>query len=535
MVQQAFAVRGVVEGFYGAPWTHDARLELIEFAGAHGMNAYLYAPKDEPRHRAQWREPYDREEMARFEELARVASANGVRFAFSVSPGLDVEYESPRDRAVLVDKLAALLDAGVTWFWLLLDDIPLQPGLAPRQAALAAFLLDALRSRDDHATLGICPTEYVGTLPSPYLTRLAAELPPDVDVMWTGPTVCSPVITAADARARAAALGGRPPVLWDNFPVNDGTMDQSLHLGPYEGRDPALAGVLAGVLCNPMTQARASKVALASAAAYLRDPQRYRPDTAWADAVAAAAGEHAEALAVLARACADSALRDPARTPPARLVDELAAAVDGPGWTAAARELAAELRAARSLGSAFPPDAPGLAGEVAPWAAAARLEAEAGLAALRVVQQCRPVARVAADGACARAAGPDAERALHAVLSMCFSWSGARTNKRVVYGPRFAVYPAVVQLADGRVGVDVALTVREDANAVDRLCRLALAVYDEWSREPDDRVSVLVDGEPRPVGDDGSFDDSGTMALVRWGRYATRVDGPLPTYEPRLS
>ncbi|GIU89247.1 MAG: hypothetical protein KatS3mg010_0346 [Acidimicrobiia bacterium] len=93
----------------------------------------------------------------------------------------------------------------------------------------------------------------------------------------------------------------------------------------------------------------------------------------------------------------------------------------------------------------------------------------------------------------------------------------------------------MVQLADGRVGVDVALTVREDANAVDRLCRLALAVYDEWSREPVDRVSVLVDGEARPVGDDGSFDGSGTMALVQWGRYATRVDGPPPMYEPRLS
>ena len=41
----------------------------------------------------------------------------------------------------------------------------------------------------------------VGTRPSGYLTDLTKGLPDDVDLMWTGPTVCSPRITAADARA----------------------------------------------------------------------------------------------------------------------------------------------------------------------------------------------------------------------------------------------------------------------------------------------------------------------------------------------
>ena len=79
--------------------------------------------------------------------------------------------------------------------------------------------------------------------PTPYLEALAGALPLAVDVMWTGPTVCSPTVRAADARAWATALAGRRPILWDNYPVNDGTMARSLHLGPYRGREPRQHGL----------------------------------------------------------------------------------------------------------------------------------------------------------------------------------------------------------------------------------------------------------------------------------------------------
>lgn len=51
--------RGVVEGFYGTPWSHKVRLSLIDFYGKFKMNIYLYAPKDDPYHRVpHWRDPY---------------------------------------------------------------------------------------------------------------------------------------------------------------------------------------------------------------------------------------------------------------------------------------------------------------------------------------------------------------------------------------------------------------------------------------------------------------------------------------------
>ncbi|HEY4397239.1 MAG TPA: beta-N-acetylglucosaminidase domain-containing protein, partial [Acidimicrobiia bacterium] len=44
-------LRGVIEGFYGRPWSLTDRLEMIEFLAERGMNAYVYAPKSDPKHR----------------------------------------------------------------------------------------------------------------------------------------------------------------------------------------------------------------------------------------------------------------------------------------------------------------------------------------------------------------------------------------------------------------------------------------------------------------------------------------------------
>jgi hyaluronoglucosaminidase len=455
-------LRGVIEGFYGAPWSADARHALFDRLGPAGMNAYVYAPKDEPKHRAAWRGPYDGPELAAFRALAGAGAAVGIRVGFAISPGLDVDYRAPADRAALHAKLAPLADAGIDWFVLALDDIPLRPGLASEQADLVQALVDDLGG----ARLTLCPTEYVGTRPTEYLATLAAELPPAVQVMWTGPTVCSPTIRAADADAWAAALGDRRPVLWDNFPVNDATMTSSLHLGPYEGREPALTDRVDGVLLNPMTQAHASAVALLTAAEFLADPVGYDPDAAWGRAVAAVGGEHATAFAPLARACSTSPLRPPARLPLRRDVDGLGTATpDDPTGRRAA--LAAELLAAKHAGRDWPPGDP-LGDEVRPWLDALAVEARAGLAALRLVDEVRGEA-------------PDAERLMHLGFRLLFEWSAARTTDRVVYGPRFAIYAAVVQLADGRPGLDVDATLVEDGSAIDRLCRWALGEYRAWT------------------------------------------------------
>lgn len=483
---------------------------MISFVAQRGMNAYLYAPKDDAKHRRRWREPYDDAESSDFVDLSRHCEALGVRFGFAISPGLDIDYASPADRDALLAKLRPLVDAGVRWFVLALDDIPLAAGLAARQAALTTWLHDELRALRADTTLAICPTEYSGTRPSPYLAELGAATPLDVDVMWTGPTVCSPAITAPQADMWAAALGGRPPLIWDNFPVNDGPMAPALHLGPYRGRDPDLAGATVGVLCNPMPQAIASQIGLATAAEFLSDPYGYDTSSAWERAIGDVGGPHAAPLRALARACASSPVNPPSEMPIARLVSAVEAATD-PGTRATALdELASDLSTARSLTTSMSATAMSsdagtsaddavsrtcshaerageerdssrraaaeLAEEVAPWAEAAEREARVGLCAVDLL---RRVAEAVGSAPVAVA-----EPLLRSAFLLIVLWGDARSRSdRIVYGPRFSIHPAVVPLIHGASALDVGLAVTEDASSIDRLCRCALAAYQRWSAE----------------------------------------------------
>jgi hyaluronoglucosaminidase len=435
-VPHSVPLRGVIEGFYGPPWSPDARLDVIEFAAGRGMNAYVYAPKDDAKHRAQWREPYDAAGAAHFHDLAGLCAKVGVRLGWAISPGLDIDYASTADRAALLGKLVPMLEHGVEWIVLALDDIPTQPRLATGQAALAGWLLEVLREHRADATLTLVPTEYVGTRPTPYLATLAAELPAAAQLMWTGPTVCSPTITEADARAWAVAVGGRPPIVWDNFPVNDGPMDRGIHLGPYEGREPGLTDAVAGILLNPMIQAHGSKIALATAVDFLTDPAAYDATGSWERAVAEVGGRRAPALASIAAACADSALRAPEKLEAHHLVTAVSDEFDGPGWMAPLAELKAVLDATRAAAAAWADDpVDPLATELAPWLAQAAIEAQAGLAALRLLQQVRPVASVG-PGRVGLAAAPDAELAMMHAFGAAVAWTAARGGDRRVFGPR---------------------------------------------------------------------------------------------------
>jgi hypothetical protein len=266
-------------------------------------------------------------------------------------------------------------------------------------------------------------------------------------------------------------------------------MERELHLGPYRGRDAALTDVVDGVLCNPMLQPRASLVALATAADFLADPHHYDADDAWDRAISDVGGAQAPLLRAVARACCDGPLARPELLPAAVATDELEPVVDTPAWADAATRLRDELTELRRAATSWPGADP-LRAELEPWLEQAVRECDAGLAALRLVQQTHSINAIDTPGGEASPVTLDPESAMLHAFALLFAWSAARDARpRVVLGPRFVIHPAVVQRPDGAPALDVGLALREDASVVDRLARLALDRYQRAMTGPRDSTA----------------------------------------------
>jgi hypothetical protein len=291
----AYGTRGIIEGFYGRPWSHRERLDLLAFCGRHKLNTFVYAPKDDPYHRDGWRDPYPRTELGRLAELVEEARRRHVDFAWAVAPGLSIRHGDEADLRALCTKAEQLWEIGVRHFQLLWDDI--EDASAEAQAEVsnrfAAWLPESA------APLVVCPVEYHGTASTPYRDAFARTLDPAIVVYWTGPEVVPPAITRQQAGAAREAFAGHELLLWDNYPVNDFEPSR-LFLGPLVGRAPGLP--VRGAVANGMIQAAPSKLGFATAADWMWNPEAYEPERSLEAAVRALGGEAADALAVFAAA-----------------------------------------------------------------------------------------------------------------------------------------------------------------------------------------------------------------------------------------
>lgn len=371
-------VLGVLEGFYGRPWSWRARHELVAFAAPLGFDMYVYAPKDDPLHRVQWRDRHLPEELRQFERLAAACRAASIEFVFGVHPiGL---RDEAADLAQLMGKAQALQATGVSSFCLLFDDLPEGAGQTPgersasgrRHARIANEMAEHLAA-GRFERLIVAPTEYHGLRrPSPYLHALGSQLDPSVDVFWTGPQVCSTRITVEQVELLANSVG-RIPLVWDNYPVNDQDMRFDPHIRPLRGREPALRSLVRGVVANLGLQPRASRIALHTLAAWWRDPDAYDPEAAWEEALLAVGGTPAEAAAL--RTLGELAVRSAIEPQPNRVavLDRFVAAIAGDPSAGQTARAVAELRASTAAWRAAAQQLLGRDGdpqlrvELAPW------------------------------------------------------------------------------------------------------------------------------------------------------------------------
>lgn len=223
---------GIVEGFYGRPYSHSQRDVLLGHLARIPSPAYLYAPKNDRFHRLEWRLPYPAEEWERLAATIARASDKGVGFLFGVSP----RGFRKGEEHLLARKASRALDAGAAGIAVLFDDIP-DSATAELASAQVRFARDALSGIECRVL--VCPSVYCLELldrygGGSYLEEWRASCPADWQVLWTGDGVVSREIDGRSA-ARAAELLGRRPVIWDNLLADDYCLRRT-YLGSLRGR-----------------------------------------------------------------------------------------------------------------------------------------------------------------------------------------------------------------------------------------------------------------------------------------------------------
>jgi hyaluronoglucosaminidase len=297
---ETFQRRGIVEGFFGPLWSMAHRKALFDFGAARGMNTYLYAPKDDPYHRKLWCQPYPPKQWRQILQLIRQAQKNKIDFVYGFHPGEGLCFSDNEPMAILLRKAERFYDAGVRTFAVLFDDIPsrlkflrdrrqFKNSLAAAEGIWLKRIIEAQPSSWRAVEWWICPSYYsedgllervFGKFEANFLETLATHLPDNVACLWTGPSVVSKSITLNHVQ-RIAKRIRRPLLLWDNYPVNDLSMSDELHIGPLDGRDPRLPNVVYGYLNNPLLQEELSFIPLATCFDYATKPAAYKPETRW--------------------------------------------------------------------------------------------------------------------------------------------------------------------------------------------------------------------------------------------------------------
>lgn len=274
---------GVIEGFYGTPWTTSERLMVLDWMQAWRLNTYLYAPKDDLKQRLLWREDYTVDEAALLKDLIYACHERGIRFVYALSPGLDIAYAQNAELDTLKRRMDQVRKLGGNHFALLFDDIPdsMREEDSERFGSFAKAQCHVVNelyrwiqetSTGDSRVL-FCPTPYCGRMQRAglgeehYLEEIGDGLDQGIDVFWTGPEIISSEISVEHVEALSKVLH-RQPLIWDNLHANDYD-GRRFYCGPYAGRPLELRQSVRGILHNPNNEAPLSFVPWKSLSDYI--------------------------------------------------------------------------------------------------------------------------------------------------------------------------------------------------------------------------------------------------------------------------
>lgn len=277
---------GLIEGFYGSPWTWKNRFEIVDFLRRFKFGNYIYAPKSDSKLREKWEELWTDTEFEQIKDFREKCRSSEIEFGIGLSPYELYFKWDEKGKEILKNKVMQINELNPEILWILFDDMKGdRSNMADVQVEITHFI-SSLSTADK---IAMCPTYYsfdpilkalFGDMPDNYLEIIADKLEQTIDIIWTGPLVCSKEITANHLRTVGKLLK-RKPLIWDNYPVNDSPrMTPFLYLKGFSNRARDIQDLSSGHIINPMVQPCLTRLPLATLQDLYSD-KNYDSEKSW--------------------------------------------------------------------------------------------------------------------------------------------------------------------------------------------------------------------------------------------------------------
>ena len=318
--------RGVIEGYYGVPYSAAVTKDLFKFMARYKLNTYMYGAKSDPYHSRYWGEPYPTSITAEQErvgyltqdmmkEIAETARQCKVDFIWAIHPGK--AFAEGKDKDIIphiMKKFESMYSLGIRQFGVFVDDVGVSsdPKILKQCADNLTLLQQTMDKRWNKP--GTAPADTVK--PLHYVPQLYAyswvdedqakaffqsltPVPEKVNIYITGANVWS-VPNNYDL-AKVKSWLGRSTSWWWNYLCNDADMTKLFIADAYTNfRDEThiyststLEQYLTGantLIVNPMQQGELSKIGLFSTADYSWNTAAFNSIRSWEAALPAVVG-----------------------------------------------------------------------------------------------------------------------------------------------------------------------------------------------------------------------------------------------------
>lgn len=272
---------GYIEGYFGRELSWHQRFGIIDHLRKLKLDTYIYAPKEDPYHRVEWRKPYPKKQREKIRDFIQHGKKRDVEVVLAISPGLSYDYLLEKDYSVLIKKIRHFASLGSKTIALFMDDISFDlpdnsKNIFNSLGHVHGLLLKDLYNdlKDEDINLLFCPTLYSDQFvkrdatKEDYLVDLANNSPKEIKIFWTGPRVVSEKIDNKGCK-NILKLFDNNIIFWDNLYAND-YAPLRIFVGPYKGRSINTIKQSKGIMINPTGLYNTDKFVLSLYASFLK-------------------------------------------------------------------------------------------------------------------------------------------------------------------------------------------------------------------------------------------------------------------------